>query len=129
MELIIKMNKIINMITNYKKNVAVDFDNTLFITEYPRIIKPIQSVINYCLELKKNDWDITLWTCRDGQDLENAIKACKEIGLEFDYVNENQPSRILAFGNDCRKIGADLYIDDKSINLTTILEYMTKETQ
>ena len=40
---------------------------------------------------------------------------CKEVGLVFDYVNENIPSRTKRFGNDCRKIGADIYLDDKAM--------------
>ena len=33
----------------------------------------------------------------------------------FDYVNENCKERIEYYGNNSRKIGADLYIDDKSV--------------
>ena len=33
----------------------------------------------------------------------------------FDAVNENLPERIALYNNDCRKIGADYYIDDKNL--------------
>ena len=35
-------------------------------------------------------------------------------GLEFDAVNENLPEINELFGGDCRKIYADVYLDDKS---------------
>jgi len=34
-------------------------------------------------------------------------------GIFFDYYNENSDRKIQEYG-DCRKIGADLYIDDKN---------------
>ena len=45
-----------------------------------------------------------------------SMKAlCKEKGLKFDRVNENLPERIRAFKGDCRKISADVYIDDRAV--------------
>ena len=35
----------------------------------------------------------------------------------YDLLNENDKERIKIWGNDCRKIGADLYIDDKTFSL------------
>jgi hypothetical protein len=34
--------------------------------------------------------------------------------IHFDYYNENPKDKIDMYG-DCRKIGADFYIDDKNI--------------
>jgi hypothetical protein len=34
----------------------------------------------------------------------------------FDAINENLPVNVAAFGNDCRKIFADEYWDDKACN-------------
>ena len=50
------------------------------------------------------------------EQLEDAVAWCKERGLEFDAVNENLPELIELYGNDCRKINADIYIDDKAVN-------------
>ena len=36
-------------------------------------------------------------------------------GLKFDAINQNLPERIAQYGNDCRKIGADEYWDDRSV--------------
>lgn len=97
------------------KIIAVDFDGTLFTEEYPNIGKPKWRVINWCKERQAKGDILILWTCREGENLREAIEMCKEVGLVFDYVNENVPSRIKRRGNDCRKIGADIYLDDKAM--------------
>ena len=43
------------------------------------------------------------------------MEACRGWGLEFDAVNENPQFRIDLYGNDCRKVGADEYWDDRSV--------------
>lgn len=99
------------------KVVAVDFDNTIAKTEYPKIIEPISEVIDLLRELKKKGATIILWTCREGDVLKEALDWCKENDVPIDLVNENDKSRTEYWGCDCRKIGADLYIDDKSFSL------------
>ena len=98
----------------YKKIYAVDFDGTLAVTRFPRIIRPKISMILKCKEIKRKGDILILWTCRCGKDLEDAVEYCKRYGLEFDYINENVPENIEKFGNDCRKIFAHEYIDDKA---------------
>lgn len=100
--------------------IAVDFDGTLAVTEYPKIIRPIQYIINYCKRLKSEDNTLILWTCRHGKELEEAVEWCKEQGLEFDYINENPPDRIAIWG-DCRKVYADVYIDDHNYSLMELI--------
>lgn len=39
-----------------------------------------------------------------------------DVGSRF-YVNENLPEMTEMYGNDSRKIGSDLYIDDKAENV------------
>lgn len=99
------------------KVVAVDFDNTIAKTRYPEIIEPIPEVVNLLRGLKERGATIILWTCREGKILEQALVWCKQNNVPIDLVNENDKSRIEYWGNDCRKIGADLYIDDKSFSL------------
>lgn len=43
------------------------------------------------------------------------MAACKAVGLEFDYVNENAAELKEAFGTDPRKIAATEYWDDKNV--------------
>lgn len=98
---------------------AVDFDKTLILgNTWPNVDgkanKPMIEYLN--MERRKRGTKIILWTCRDGQDLKDAVDFCKENGLEFDAVNENLPEMIKTYGNDSRKISADKYIDDAAID-------------
>lgn len=98
---------------------AIDFDGTLCKSMYPKIGSPIQEMIDYCIQLK-NDNQIILWTCRTGKELDEAIEWCEEKGIKFDAINENLPEIIEKFKGDCRKIYADIYIDDKSVHTSEI---------
>jgi Restriction endonuclease len=114
--------------------IAVDFDGTLFEDEFPEIGEPITSVIEVIKILKKFGHKIILWTCRCGDDLQAAINACYDAGIQFDAINENLPEQIEKYNNDCRKISADIYIDDKSldpqlINKLRILEMKSKRSK
>lgn len=94
--------------------IAVDFDGTLCVDEWPDIGYPNFTLIDYLKKRKENGDKIILWTNRCGEPLENAIKWCKRYGIELDAVNENLPEIIERFGSDCRKIYADLFIDDRN---------------
>lgn len=99
--------------------VAVDFDETLSFGEYPEV-KLFFPAINVLRRAKKNGHKIILWTCRHDEALEKAVKACQEVGLEFDAVNENDPEQAaewIARTGDVRfspKVYADCYIDEKA---------------
>ena len=97
-----------------KTIIAVDFDGTLAVTDYPAIIEPIQGVIDFIKYCNQVGDIVILWTCRSNQELLDAISWCKLQGLTFDYVNMNVPELVDLYGNDCRKIAADMYIDDRS---------------
>jgi len=96
------------------KIIAVDFDGTLCIDQYPQIGMPNIFLIRLLQNIQKEGCQIILWTCRCGQELEEAIQWCREWGLHFDRVNENAKEIIEKYGSDSRKIYADVYIDDKS---------------
>lgn len=95
--------------------IAVDFDNTIALTSYPQIISPIYDTILFLYEAKVNGAIIVLWTCREGEELRQAVEWCNNNFIPIDFVNENVPDRIKRFGSDCRKISADIYIDDKAV--------------
>ena len=103
------------------KILGVDFDDTLFLHSFPdNYSEPNWHVINYVKSRKLAGWYVILVTCRhDPQHLDGAIAACRDIGLEFDAVNENHPWLIAKYG-DCRKIFCDEYIDDKNVTLGQI---------
>lgn len=96
---------------------AIDFDGTLCEDNYPDIGNPKTDIINKCKKLKEEGHYLILNTCRVGDKLKNAIKWCNDQGLIFDKINENLIERILNFDGDCRKIGADYYIDDKNLSI------------
>ena len=95
---------------------AVDFDGTLCESIYPGIGEPNMRLIVHLIRRRKQGNKIILWTCRYGERLQEAVKWCADLGLEFDAVNENLPEMIEFYGNDCRKVGADVFIDDKAVN-------------
>lgn len=97
------------------KIVAIDFDGTLVEDRFPDIGAPIKSMFSLVKALQASNIRVILWTCRDGQNLANAVAYCKSYGVTFDAVNTNIPEVINMYNNDTRKVFADLYIDDKSI--------------
>lgn len=99
----------------YPRCIAVDFDGTLFVTDFPHIVEPKWDVINRAKAEQAKSTVLILWTCRHGEHLEDALRACAEVGLSFDYVNEAEPQRVAFFGGDGRKIGADEYWDDRAV--------------
>lgn len=92
--------------------IAVDFDGTLFERKWPLIGAPNLELIRHLKNEQNEGSRIILWTCRTGEMLEQAVKACKQFGLIFDAVNDNIPEIKAIYGNDSRKITACEYIDD-----------------
>lgn len=111
---------------NYIKSfvIAVDFDGTVARTRFPEILSPIYETINFLQLAKLDGATVILWTCREGENLENAVEWCKRNCVPIDYVNENTPERVDLFGNDSRKISADMYIDDKAFCVEDIADYI-----
>ena len=104
--------------------IAVDFDGTLFETDFPKIISPKWDVISWCKQKREEGNTLILWTCRQRKRLKEAIKACKEVGLEFDYVNNHTKESIKKYGwsiHGC-KIAADIYLDDKALNTSELFD-------
>lgn len=97
--------------------IAIDFDGTLFETDYPTIVSPNLGVINAAKWCKECGDKLILWTCREGPELDAAIQACLEYGLEFDAVNDNLPEMKEKWGNNPRKVSADNYWDDKNSDI------------
>lgn len=103
------------------KIIAVDFDGTLCVNAYPNIGDPRKTVIQCVLDEQDKGARLILWTNRTGEKLDEAIAWCKDQGIVFDAVNENLPELIEAFGNDCRKIFANEYLDDRAITPETFV--------
>lgn len=97
--------------------IAIDFDGCLCVNAYPNIGAPNWGVIAKAKERQAAGAGLILWTCREGQLLQDAVDACRSWGLTFDAVNESLPDWIEAFGTRPRKVGATEYWDDKAVRL------------
>lgn len=95
--------------------IAVDFDGTLSLGEWPNCGPPNMKVIDALQERQQKGDKIILWTCRVGDELDAAVAWCKIYGLTFDAVNANLPEILAAWEyRDTRKVFADEYWDDKA---------------
>jgi len=92
--------------------IAVDFDGTIVEHKYPKIGKQIPFAFDTLKQLQNENHTLILWTVREGELLDEAIKFCEENGLYFFAHNANFPEedRFLA----PRKLKADLFIDDRN---------------
>lgn len=94
---------------------AVDFDGTLVADCFPQIGKPQWFIVEVVRQHQKQGWKLVLWTCRNGDRLQEAVDFCDQVlGLRFDAVNQNIPEVQALYGGDTRKVFADLYLDDKN---------------
>lgn len=95
--------------------IAVDFDGCLCREKWPDIGAPNLAIINTLKRRRRAGDKVILWTCRVGEPLEDAVEWCGTFGLTFDAVNDNLPENIEKYGNNCRKVWADEYWDDKAV--------------
>lgn len=102
---------------------AIDFDGTLCVDRFPEIGEPRLEVIDFAKAAQRGGDRLILWTCRSGADLEAAVAWCAERGLLFDAVNDNLLENISRHGNNCRKVYADRYIDDRTLDVDSLWIY------
>lgn len=101
---------------DYPEIYAVDFDGTLNLADrYPELGKPNRELIKFLREKQRQGDKIILWTCREGELLEAAVLFCQENGLTFDAINDNTKENKTYWGNNCRKVAANYYIDDRNL--------------
>ena len=99
----------------YPKIIAVDFDGCLCENKWPEIGSPNWGAINELIRRKAEGDKVILWTCRADKMLEEAVLWCCNRGLKFDAVNDNLPENKEHFGNNCRKVFANEYWDDRAV--------------
>ena len=95
--------------------IAVDFDATLCQNRWPDIGKPHEPVIEWLIMQQQKGVKLILWTNREGELLDNAVRWCAAHGLTFDAVNDNLPETQARFGNNPRKVFANYYLDDHNL--------------
>lgn len=110
---------------------CVDFDGTIVQDAFPNIGEPRQgrfhrTFIEDLIYLQKKGHKIILWTCREGEHLEQAVAFCKERGLVFDAINDDLDEvkqkytdklEIWRESGRARKVFANYYIDDRAVGL------------
>ena len=95
--------------------IAVDFDGTLCYNRWPEIGRAMQPVIDWLILQKAKGVKLILWTMREGEKLDDALRWCADRGLTFDAVNDNLPEVQERYGNNPRKVFANYYLDDSNI--------------
>lgn len=93
--------------------IAVDFDGTIVRHAYPKIGKAIPFALETLRMLQKKH-QLILWTIREGALLEEAVVYCRSNGIEFYAVNANYRDEELYPMSGCRKVNADVFIDDRN---------------
>lgn len=94
---------------------AIDFDGTIVEEAFPGIGKMKPEADIYINMLYDEGYMILINTCRTGSyegDAENFLRRRK---IKYHYINCNLPKSIEYFKQDCRKLSADIYIDDKCL--------------
>ena len=104
--------------TQWKKVIAVDFDGCLCHDRWPEIGVPAEDVLLRLRKEKEAGSAIILWTCRVGEELDQAVAWCREHGITFDAVNEQIPELKGIYGNDSRKVFATEYWDDRAVRIS-----------
>lgn len=77
------------------KAIAIDFDGCICTNAFPNIGAPNRSVIDKAIAEQAAGAGLILWTCREGELLQQALDACAQWGLHFDAVNESPPPGLL----------------------------------
>ena len=104
-----------------RKAVAVDFDGTLCVSDFPTILEPIPEAIEFVKQCNQAGVAVILWTCRTDEHLDDAMAWCYEQGIHINKANANLSdwqeeyhAKFPHVNPDGRKVAADLYIDDKA---------------
>ena len=98
--------------------IAVDFDGTIVEHKYPAIGKEIPFATASLRQLIKEGHKLILWSVREGELLNEAVKWCEERGVRFYAVNadlDDDATDRQGVANFSRKIKADLFIDDRNV--------------
>lgn len=97
--------------------IAVDFDGTIVEHRYPKIGALLPDCVRVIRRMKNAGFTLILLTMRsdygpDGPMLSQAVDFCRNLGIEFDFVNNNP---LQLSWTTSRKVYAHLYIDDAAL--------------
>lgn len=95
--------------------IAIDFDGTIVEHRYPEIGRERPFAVETLKMLIKDGHQLILWTCREGELLEEAVEWCRERGLEFYAINKDFPEETKDDTHYSRKLKVELFIDDRNL--------------
>ena len=95
--------------------IAIDFDNTIVEEKYPEIGELRKYAGYYINKLYEDGYKILINTCRAEEYQDHAETFLREKGIKFHQINNNLPESIAFYKQDCRKLSAHLYIDDRCL--------------
>lgn len=94
---------------------CIDFDGTVCEHVFPEVGNLLPGAKEYINKLYDEGFYIIIWTCRYGEPLLKAEAFLRKSGINFHQINKHHPDVITQYGNDCRKVLGDIYIDDKQL--------------
>ena len=100
-----------------KTTIAIDFDGTIVTHEYPYIGRDLPYAKEVIKTLIDNGHKLFLYTMRDGDQLEDAIKYCEFNNLNFIGYNKS-PQQF----STSPKQYASVYIDDAALGCPVIFD-------
>lgn len=96
--------------------IAVDFDGTIVEHRYPKIGEEIPFATATLKMLIKDKHQLILWSCREGELLDEAVAWCRARGVEFWATNRDYPEEERDKNeNFSRKLKVDMFIDDRNV--------------
>ena len=95
-----------------KDIIAVDFDGTCVVHDYPNIGPDVPNAVNVLKKLNQSGVRIILWTMRNGKELKDAEKWFKDRDVKLWAVNSNPEQKTWT---KSPKAYAHMYIDDAAL--------------
>ena len=96
-------------------HIAIDFDGTIVENAYPEVGELRENAKSIINQLYEDGHTLIINTCRSGRYSDEAKDFLIRNKIKFHFFNENCPTLIQKYRGDCRKISADVYIDDRCI--------------
>lgn len=113
--------------------IAVDFDGTIVEHKYPAIGEERPYATEILKMLIADRHKLILWTVREGELLDEAVKWCADRGVTFYAVNSDSSDMFKEAKdkNFSCKLNADVFIDDCNVgglpDWPTIYKIITKK--
>ena len=98
--------------------ISVDFDGTIVEHRYPAIGKELPFATSTLRRFMEEGHKLVLFSVREGELLEEAVKWCEERGVRFYAVNADIDEDACDHQGTkhwSRKLKADVFIDDRNV--------------